>query len=294
MLHVLPPCSPATPIEPRGRPIPVTAATLGIRPFASAQQSTPAYDSPVNSPFLITALLCLLLATQQAKANNYQLVTEEWAPYNYEEDGQLTGMATEIVRAIMARTGDAFEIVLRPSMRTSLMLQNRPKTIMFSMFRTPEREALYKWVGPIAEESIRPWQLTSAAHPVETLEQLLRAPQITTRHAGLVPGLLESLGFNNLDKRATESVQLCNMLRAGRSEIIIGDTDAGVAHYSAQLHLPPGTLRPVPIELYRASLYIAFSQDSDDERVAAWAEALEALRSSGELLRIQQRYEHAR
>ena len=243
-------------------------------------------------PTLTSALLCLLLAVH-ARAEDYQLVTEEWAPYNYEENGQLTGMATEIVRAIMARTGNDFEIVLRPSMRSTLMLQNRPKTIMFSMFRTPEREALYKWVGPIVEESIRPWQLASAVQPVETLQQLLRAPQITTRHAGLVPDMLESMGFNNLDKRATESLQLYGMLLAGRTEIVVGDTDAGVAYYSAKLHIAPGTLRPVPIELYRSSLYIAFSQDSDDAVVTAWANALEALRSSGELLRIQHHYEQA-
>lgn len=162
---------------------------------------------------------------------------------------------------------------------------------MYSLFRTAEREPLYKWVGPIMEESIHPYQLANGTQPVNTLEQLLRAPRITTRHAGLVPEMLHSLGFNNLDKRATESQQLYRMLLAGRTSIIIGDTDAGVAYYSRQLGIPAGTLRRIPIELCRSSLYIAFSLDSDDERVAAWASALEQLRRSGELERIQRRYE---
>ena len=80
------------------------------------------------------------------------------------------------------------------------------------------------------------------------------------------------------------------MLLAGRTEIIIGDSDAGVAYYSRQLGIAPGTLRRIPIELYRSSLYIAFSHDSDDAQVAAWSAALEQLRSSGELQRIQRRY----
>lgn len=50
------------------------------------------------------ALLCLLLGTL-VRAESYQVVTEEWAPYNYQENNQLTGMATEIVRSIMAMTG---------------------------------------------------------------------------------------------------------------------------------------------------------------------------------------------
>ena len=241
---------------------------------------------------LTAALLCLLLGSS-AEAEPYQVVTEEWAPYNYQENHQLTGVTTEIVRAIMALTGDDFEVVVLPSMRASYVLNNRPKTIMYSMFRTKERESLYKWVGPIVEESIHPYQLASAPS-VSSLEQLLHAPQITTRSAGLVPGMLQSLGFNNLDKSATENLQLYRMLLAGRTNIIIGDTDAGVAYYSRKLNIAPGTLRQIPIELYRSSLYIAFSRDSDDAVVAAWANALEQLRHSGELERIQRRYDAAR
>lgn len=238
------------------------------------------------------ALLCLLSGAL-ARAEPYRVVTEEWAPYNYRENGQLTGMATEVVRAIMALTGDDFEIVLLPSMRTVHTLQNRPGTLMYSIFRTPEREPLYKWVGPIVEESIHPYQLASASPPITSLERLLNVPRITTRHAGLVPNMLQALGFDNLDRSAAESHQLYRMLLAGRTEIIAGDTDAGVAYYSRQLNIAPGTLRRIPVELFRSSLYIAFSRDSDDALVAAWAEALEQLRRSGELERIRRRYEGA-
>lgn len=238
---------------------------------------------------LTLALLCLLLGAF-ARAEPYRIVTEEWAPYNYQQGDQLTGMATDIVRAIMTLTGDGFDITVVPSMRSSLVLMNHPNTIMYSMFRTPEREPLYKWVGPIAEESIYPYQLAGAATPVNSIEQLRQAPQITTRHAGLIPQVLEAQGFTNLDKSATSSQQLYRMLLAGRTGLIIGDTDAGVAYYSAQLGIDPGNLRRVPVALYRSALYIAFSKDSDDAKVAAWATALDQLRASGELARIQQRY----
>ncbi|KAF1050946.1 MAG: hypothetical protein GAK43_02615 [Stenotrophomonas maltophilia] len=240
---------------------------------------------------LVTALLCLLFGPL-VRAEPYKVVTEEWAPYNYLDHGRISGMASEIVRAIMARTGDDFALELLPSMRTTLTLQTRPKTIMFSLFRTPEREARYKWVGPIIEEAIHPYQLANSRQPLNSLEQLLHAPQITTRHAGLVPQTLEALGFRNLDKSVTESQQLYRMLLARRTEVIVGDTDAGVAYYSAQLNIPAGRLRQIPVELYRSSLYIAFSRDCDDRLVARWADALQALRDSGELARIQQRYEH--
>ena len=242
---------------------------------------------------LITALLCCLLTLcgPAVGASPYQVVTEEWAPYNYVENNQLTGMTTDIVRGIMALTGDDFQIQLLPSMRSTLQLNIRPRTIMYSMFRTPERDPLYKWVGPIAEESIYPYQMASTRQPVNSREQLLHAPQITTRQAGLVPRLLQAQGFTNLDRSATENRQLYRMLLAGHTDIIIGDTAAGVAYYSRQLNIAPGTLRQVPVELYHASLYIAFSRDCDDAVVASWAKALDQLRQSGELARIQRRYD---
>ncbi|QXI26187.1 substrate-binding periplasmic protein [Pseudomonas vanderleydeniana] len=240
-------------------------------------------------PVLIAALFCLFVGNS-ARAERYELVTEEWAPYNYLENNQLTGMATEIVHGIMARTGDQFRVTMVPSMRATLSLQHQPRTIMFSLFRTPEREALYKWVGPIAEESIHAYQLATTRQPVDTLEQLKQAPRVTTRHAGLIPDKLEAQGFPNLEKSATGSLQLYRMLLAGRTEIVVGDTDAGVAYYCRQLNIPPGALRQIPVELYHASLYIAFSLDSDDKVVASWTHALEQMRQSGELERIQNRY----
>ncbi len=245
----------------------------------------------MNHSIRIAALLCLLLCTQ-AQAEQYQVVTEEWAPYNYLQNKQIAGMASEIVRAIMALTGDDFEILLLPSMRTTHTLQTRPKTIMYSLFRTTAREPLYQWVGPIVEESIHAYQLANTPTPVNSLAQLLRAPKITTRQAGLVPEALQAKDFNNLDKSTNTSQQLYRMLLAGRTDIIVGDTDAGVAYYSRQLHIAPGTLRKVPIELYHAALYIAFSRDCDAKLLARWADALERLRHSGELKRIQNKYEH--
>ena len=238
---------------------------------------------------LCAALLALTLATT-ALAQPYHVVTEEWAPYNFQRNGEIVGIATDIVKAIMTLTGDRFELVMLPSMRASRELRQRPHTIMFSMFRTAERESLFKWVGPLLNEAIYPYQRADAK-PVNSLEQLYAAPRITTRHAGLVPASLEGMGFGNLDKSATSTRQLYQMLLAGRTDVIVGDTDTGVAYYSAQLGIAPGTLRRIPIQLLHAPLYIAFSLDSEDRVVDAWSDALEQLRSEGELQRIIQRYQ---
>lgn len=67
-----------------------------------------------------------------------------------------------------------------------------------------------------------------------------------------MPQMLQPLSFKNLDRSASASKQLYFMLLAGRTDMIIGDTSAGVAHYSRQLNIAPGALRQVLIEIYRA------------------------------------------
>ena len=261
--------------------------------ISSLERRTAHQAEHVKQSIPTLALLCMLLGITgpPVRADDYQVVTEEWPPYNYQENGQITGMTTEIVRAIMALTGDHFEILMLPSMRTTYLLNSRPKTIVYSLFRTPEREALYKWVGPIAEESIYPYQMADAQQPVNTLEQLHQAPRITTRQAGLIPDWLQARGFTNLDRSANSNQQLYRMLLAKRTDLIVGDTAAGVAYNSRQLDIPTGTLRQIPVELYRSALYIAFSHDCDDKVVNAWSSALDRLRQTGALARIIQRYD---
>lgn len=77
---------------------------------------------------ILTAAFFCLLFGPLARAEPYRVITEEWAPYNYLENGQITGMATEVVRAIMNLTGDDFEVVLQPSMRATHTLQTRPRS----------------------------------------------------------------------------------------------------------------------------------------------------------------------
>lgn len=221
----------------------------------------------------------------------YQIVTEEWAPYNYSVEGRLKGISTDIVQGIMAQTGDHFPILVLPSLRTAVALDRGPRIIMYSLFRTPAREHKYKWIGPILEESVYPYKLRGLQPAIRSIEDLKSLSHITCRHGGTVPARLKSLGFDNLDMSATESIQLYKMLLSGHAEVIIGDTDLGVHYYIDQLNVPHERLEKIPIEVFRSSLYIAFSADADDATVNAWRLALKRMKDSGQLDRIRATYD---
>lgn len=241
-------------------------------------------------PVLVVALLWVVCALGYSDENDYTLVTEEWAPYNYTENGKLKGISVDIVEAVMEATNRRFKILVLPTMRSTATLRAEPKTIMFSLFRTKEREALYQWVGPLIEESIFPYRLRQQGPLPRTWDDLRTASRITTRVDGLVVRQLQAQGVANLDPVAIESEQLYKMLFLGRAEIIVGDTDTGVRYYTEKLGYDPSALEKVPVEVVRSALYIAFSLDCERELVSSWSSALKTLKDQGTIDRIVARY----
>ena len=78
------------------------------------------------------------------------LVTEEYPPYNMSNDkGEVVGISTAIVKAMMTEVGYDCELSIYPWSRAITLARTQVNTCVFSMSRTPEREALYKWIGPL-------------------------------------------------------------------------------------------------------------------------------------------------
>lgn len=103
----------------------------------------------------IISFLILYSAQVNASEDDKLIVlTEEWAPYNYMEDGQLTGFSVEIVEHLIRDLGANATLELYPSMRASYMLNHEPRRLFISMFKTKEREDQYQWVGPLVDSSI--------------------------------------------------------------------------------------------------------------------------------------------
>ena len=77
------------------------------------------------------------------------LTTEQSAPYSMRQGDRVIGIGTDIVREIMKRTGTTYTVDLLPWKRAYTAALERKDACVFSTTRTPEREPLFKWVGPI-------------------------------------------------------------------------------------------------------------------------------------------------
>lgn len=78
--------------------------------------------------------------------------TEEYPPYNYEKNGTPAGIAVDILHEVLTGvgTGNAeADIRVVPWSEGYQTVLRTPMTVVFSTARTPERENLFKWAGPL-------------------------------------------------------------------------------------------------------------------------------------------------
>lgn len=109
--------------------------------------------------------LCLSIGT--ARADGIRVVTEELPPYNMTRDGQLTGMSTDVVRAVLKEVKVQASIQSMPWARAYDLALHDRDVLIYSITRTVAREHLFKWVGTIATSR---WYIYSAsAHPINLM-----------------------------------------------------------------------------------------------------------------------------
>lgn len=87
-------------------------------------------------------------------AEVFKVYTEQSPPYNFLENGKVKGYSTRLVEELFVKSGHQFfdnSIHLLPWARGYSTVQNETHSMIYSMVRSPEREALFQWVGPIGK-----------------------------------------------------------------------------------------------------------------------------------------------
>lgn len=94
--------------------------------------------------------LALLFSIKVSSSETLHVVTEEWLPYNYTNaEGQLVGRSTDKVRAVLSDAGVEYKITSYPWLRSMHLAKTQANTMIYSIYRTPEREKLFQWVCPL-------------------------------------------------------------------------------------------------------------------------------------------------
>jgi polar amino acid transport system substrate-binding protein len=134
------------------------------------------------------------MANTPAGQPRLYITTETSAPSSMLEGTRVVGIATDKVREAMQRAGVDYSIELLPWKRAYVSAQQRPDACVYSTSRTPEREALFKWVGPT---DIGHWVMLGRADSKLTLRSLedARGLRIGTYNGDARDAYLRARGF---------------------------------------------------------------------------------------------------
>lgn len=238
---------------------------------------------------LLSLVLFLIVTRASAAPAPITLLTEEWPPFNYSEDGVVKGFSVEIVQAVMRDLKENHPITILPGQRAMLVLNGGGRTMFFSMIRTAERESLYKWIGPFGEQSIYFFKRKGEGLSIKTLDDAKRVDKVCSRSVGLVFNLLMAAGFTNLDTGTSpEGIYLKAV--NGRCDLAIGESALGVAYWLNKSGVAPDALEKTAVKIAESPFYIAASKDLADAEIARWQQALDKVVRSGEYDRVYRRY----
>lgn len=101
--------------------------------------------------YIVLVVLLFFAGAEAASAASRDPVvfTEELAPVHYTENGEIVGIATDIVRSIFKQVGLQPYILSYPWKRTYINVLHTPGSFVYTINRTPDREKLFQWIGPI-------------------------------------------------------------------------------------------------------------------------------------------------
>lgn len=121
-------------------------------------------------PLSLVAVL-LTLAVPAAGAP-LTLLTEENPPFNYSEGGKLTGLVTELVQEAARRANVPVTVEVLPWARAYTRAQAERDTCVFATARLENREKLFVWVGPLANNLWGVYGKADWSRPVKLLPDL--------------------------------------------------------------------------------------------------------------------------
>ena len=162
-----------------------------------------------------------------------KIVTEEFPPYSMTQNGKVTGLATDVLQAVLKEVNMQGNIQSMPWARAYEVAQGPETVLIYSITRTPVREKLFKWIGVIAPADWCLFSLQSRHLALNRLEEA-KSRQVATVNQDVGEQFLVSKGFaigQNLQSSAKYEFNY-EKLKLGRVDLWV--SNALVAAYLAR------------------------------------------------------------
>lgn len=91
----------------------------------------------------------ILVCWNTAFSEPLKVIMDNYPPFSYEEMGEIKGISTLVVRAVLKEAGLETTIEQYPFARAYHMTQEEENVFEYCVVRTPEREKLFQWIGVV-------------------------------------------------------------------------------------------------------------------------------------------------
>lgn len=242
---------------------------------------------------LIGLFVCSGMASAQS-LDDLTLVTEQYPPYNFEEDGKLQGISVDLLMAALDEAGSNLtksDIRLLPWAKGFEMAQNKQGTVLFATTRTEERDDLFQWVGPITSTKISLMARKDSNIQIDSLDDIdSKGYTIGVVRDDVGEHLLQDGGVPkaNIDSVAKA---VLNIKKMERDRIDAWAYEENVALWMIRSNgFEPDNYEPV-YELKKGKLYYAFHKDTPDSKVNALQKAVDKVKASDKYEQILNKYQ---
>ncbi|WXL25183.1 transporter substrate-binding domain-containing protein [Ectopseudomonas mendocina] len=220
-------------------------------------------------------------------AAELRLFTEEYRPLSFTENGELTGMAVEVVEQLLQRADVPGHIELVPWTRGYYQVQKERGLALFPVSRTARREKLFKWVGPIAVSRTGVYTKRDSGLKLRNLDDLDRQGITAVPKQWYTYEYLSDKGLKGLYAVPTPE-HVVRMFKYGRISVLVSNdmvldgllAEQGMSRHDVELQF----------HILDSYTYIAFSPDTSPELLKHLQATLSEINRDGTLERIHREW----
>lgn len=219
-----------------------------------------------------------------------QVVTEEYPPFNYSENGKVFGFCTDVVREVLKRANLDYSIHSYPWSKSYEIAQSQANVLIYSIGRNVEREPLFKWVDVITRTEVYFFKMKSRVDiKIKTFDNIKKYKIGAVRDDFRAQWLMKR-GFEDQLQLVPDDRQNMRNLFDRKIDIFpIGELVAyNIAHQEGRAF--NDLEKAMYIKDMSADLYMAFSNQTPEVVVEKCKKTLFEIKKDGTYDKIKSKY----
>ena len=208
------------------------------------------------------------------------VVTETWWPFNHKNDhGEIVGSSTGWVKKVLDNSEVPYDISLYPWHRSYQLALTQKNILIYSIFRSKDREHLFHWVCPLIDKPTQKiYKLRHRTDIVVNKEEDLGAYSINAVRGTYTQNYLVDIGLkenSNLHLASDNDANL-TMLLKGRVDLIV-EVEEAIYQYVNDAGYNDDYVEEVYAFKDQPALCMALSKNTADDLVKKVREAHQSL-----------------